>query len=578
MKLRIKILVTAVSFSVTMVRASAADFTEVPVADLPGLDSSTVAWGDYDNDGRLDFLVTGTTNNTGTGGITQLWRNTGTGFTNVPLPGVQGVVFGNAGWVDYDNDGRLDFLVTGTTNGILTGTILQLWHNTGAGFQDTTAAVLPGLTKVNQSSVLWGDFDNNGTKDLLILGHWSGGRLTQIWRNTGTAFTNATPALAPGLPGLDNGAVAAGDYDNDGWLDLLISGESSTGRVAQVWHNTGTGFTNVTGVVAPQLAGVAYSAAAWGDYDNDGRLDFVLTGESSTGRVAQVWRNLGGQFSNVTAAIAPELLGLRYGSATWVDYDNDGRLDLFVAGNRELDTYSAQVFRNTGTGFASSNQELSGVFSTSAPSSAWGDYDNDGRIDVLITGSSASGGVAKLWHSTVATTNAPAPAPANLACTVSDNEFQFVWSPVNDTESGTNLTYNIRIGTLPSGSDVVGPQADLATGYRRVPALGNVQLGTNATFYLPSGTYYWSVQAVDGALAGGAFSPEQVVTVGSPTLSIMRSGTNVIVSWIPATPGWILQESSGLTASGWTNSATGALNPATFEAKGLTRLFRLHKP
>src|SRR5262245_12241298 len=93
-------------------------FTDIG-AGLPGVSDSPVPLGDYDNDGRLDILLTGfSTNASGnTVEISQVWRNTGVGFTNIHLP-LPVVSFGWTAWGDYNNDGRLDFVLTGTTNSL----------------------------------------------------------------------------------------------------------------------------------------------------------------------------------------------------------------------------------------------------------------------------------------------------------------------------------------------------------------------------------------------------------------------------------------------------------------------------
>jgi len=164
------------------------------------------------------------------------------------------------------------------------------------------------------------------------------------------AFLNATPWFTPGLPGVHHASVAWGDYDNDGRLDFLLTGSSNdvpSGAVAQVWRNTGSGFSNVTATVAPALPGVAASSVAWGDYDNDGRLDFLLTGDTGSGRISQVWRNTGSGFANVAATVPPGLPGVNNGSAAWGDYDNNGRLDLLLTGWGGSDGVS-QVWRNIG--------------------------------------------------------------------------------------------------------------------------------------------------------------------------------------------------------------------------------------
>src|SRR5204863_47803 len=149
---------------------------------------------------------------------------------------------------------------------------------------DMTAIVAPGVPGVGGSSVAWGDYDNDGRPDFLLTGQtgWDSSGLgifiSQIWRNTGSGFSNVTGTVAPGLPGVYVGSVAWADYDHDGRLDFLLTGLGASGPISQVWRNTPSGFTNVTASVAPGLQSVAYSSVSWGDYDNDGKLDFLLTG------------------------------------------------------------------------------------------------------------------------------------------------------------------------------------------------------------------------------------------------------------------------------------------------------------
>jgi hypothetical protein len=293
-------------------RNTGSGFTNVPVPGLPVVESGSVTWGDYDNDGRLDFLLTGSV---GGSPLTQLWRNTGGGFTNVPIPGLPGVVTSSVAWGDYDNDGRLDFLLTGSVGG---SPLTQLWRNTGGGF---TNVPIPGLPGVYGSSVAWGDYDNDGRLDFLLTGLG----VSQLWRNTGGGFTNVP---IPGLPGVYLSSVAWGDYDNDGRLDFLLTGTPDFSTfVSQLWRNTGSGFTNVP---IPGLPGVLTGSVAWGDYDNDGRLDFLLTGNTGDTRVSQLWQNTGSGFTNVPV---PGLPRVNWPSVVWGDYDNDGRLDFLLTGS-----------------------------------------------------------------------------------------------------------------------------------------------------------------------------------------------------------------------------------------------------
>lgn len=184
-------------------------FIQTSTPGLPGVNNSSVAWGDYDNDGRLDFLLLGFA----TGEyVSQLWRNTGSGFTNVPIAGLAGVVESSVAWGDYDNDGRLDFLLTGQE---LDGNrISQLWRNTGSGFDNVTFSNLPGAFA---GSLAWGDFDNDGRLDFLLTGfNASGQRLTQLWRNEVGGFETFD---VPGLTQLLGTARRRGAIMTmtDGW-------------------------------------------------------------------------------------------------------------------------------------------------------------------------------------------------------------------------------------------------------------------------------------------------------------------------------------------------------------------------
>jgi Concanavalin A-like lectin/glucanases superfamily/FG-GAP-like repeat len=477
-------------------------------AGLTGVDRGSVAWGDWDNDGRLDILLTGQplTNSSGDF-VSELWQNNGTGFTQAVF-GLPGGFESSVAWGDYNNDDRLDFLFAGR-------------------FTDLPVVLRPGSTLVVsnffdvigfgslgvfQASVAWGDYDNDGRLDTLLTGATefviaAESPATQIWRNTGNGFT----FINAGLPAVFQSSVAWADYDNDGRLDFLITGRTnkavlSAVAISQIWRNTGTGFTNINA----GLPGVFQSSAAWGDYDNDGRLDILLAGATQgfipTNPICQVWRNTGTGFTNINAGLP----GVFQSSAAWGDYDNDGRLDILLTGttNGSGTGAVAQIWRNTGTGFTNINAGLPGVFTSSSP---WGDYDNDGRLDILITGTNAtSGRISQVWRNRTSVTNTPPTAPTGLSVAHVGNTVILSWNASSDAQTpASGLTYNVRIGTTPGGSDVMGPMAS-ASGLRRLPQMGNAQERLLAYFEAATlgQPYYWSVQAVDSALAGSPFAAE----------------------------------------------------------------------
>lgn len=440
-------------------------FFLTPISGLPGVGRGSVAWGDYDEDGRLDFLLTGYYFDGAHNYVSQLWRSMGNGFSNVTAsvaPSLPGVADSSVAWGDYDNDGWLDFLLTGYFFDGVQNYVSQLWRNTGGGFSNVTASVAPGLAGAGFGSAAWSDYDNDGRPDFLLTGIHLTNSVSQLWRNTGTGFSNVTATVAPGLPGVYNGSVAWGDYDNDGHLDFLLTGmtNGATG-LSQLWRNTVSGFSNVTASVAPGLPEV--SSVAWGDYDSDGRLDFLLTGYDGGNFVSQLWRNTGGGFSNQTATVAPGLPGV---------YDS------FVA---------------------------------------WGDYDNDGRLDILHTGTTADGAyVSQLWRNHQSASNSSPTTPFGLSMVTAGTHAALTWAAANDAQTPTAaLSYNLRVGTSPGASDVVSPQS-LASGFRLKPALGIVGSGTNRLVPVQFGvTHYWSVQTVDNGFAASAFASEQSFTMNS---------------------------------------------------------------
>ena len=457
--------------------------------------AGSVAWGDFDNDGRLDILLTGDEEQ-GVFQHTELWRNTGSSFTNFALI-PPGVADSSVAWGDCDNDGKLDILITGQASDPGFHKIARVLNlgSTFGGFD-----LPPG---VFESSVAWGDYDNDGRLDILLTGATDSlGSISQIWRNTGNGFTTNNA----GLPGVAFGSSAWGDYDNDGRLDILLTG----GGISQLWRNTGNGFTNINAGL-PAASGGSGSVA-WGDYDNDGRLDILIAG--------QVWRNTANGFTNINAGL-PGVSG----PVAWGDYDNDGRLDILLSG--PSGNKISQVWRNTGSGFTNINAGLPGV---SASSSAWGDYDNDGRLDILLTGSSTNGNISRVWRNNTPLTNTPPTAPTGLSVSNAlGGTMIFRWNASSDTQTpASGLSYNVRIGTTPGGGEIVSPMA-ASTGLRCLPQLGNAQMVTFRLIHNPplGQPIYWSVQAVDTSFAGGPFALEQsftLNTVFTPTNGIPVPG------------------------------------------------------
>jgi hypothetical protein len=484
--------------------------------NLPGLIEGGMAWGDYDQDGRLDLFITG--NETPEGkGTSKLYHNTGGDFDDQTslLPGLPQLGSSAAAWGDYDNDGRLDLMITG---GTLTERTSKLYHNTGTGFEDQSS-LLPGLPQVWNGSLAWADYDNDGRADLLLTGSALGiaKPVSKLYHNLGNGFEDQSRQL-PNLPGVQHSAVAWGDYDRDGRLDLIITGYTGpgSGSASKLYHNTGNGFEDQSGLL-PSLPGISDGSLAWGDYDNDGWLDLMLTGQSGPERHSKLYHNTGNGFEDQSSQL-PGLSGVQYSAVGWGDYDNDGRLDLILTGDTGSELV-ARLYHNTTNGFASISLSDLSLPRISVSSVVSGDYDNDQKLDLLLTGYSSSGPISRLIHNLIATANEVPTAPTSLSSQVmnSGQRVKLSWQAANDGQTPQlGLTYNLYVSDTPGGQNILSPMANQKTGYRRVVQLGNSQILNFSLEGLTVGkTYYWSVQAIDGAFAGSAFAPEQSFTISS---------------------------------------------------------------
>jgi hypothetical protein len=492
------------AYSVNMIGASYGDeisfttlnyFTDIG-AGFTGVYDSSSSWGDFDNDGDLDLIITG---DSGSGNLSsKIYRNDSGTFTDINA-GLTGISYGSSEWGDYDNDGDLDLIIAGDTG---SGRVTKIYRNDNGTFSEITTSI-PG---VNCSSVAWGDFDNDGDLDLFVSGYYSeeghqAEGFAEIYRNDDGAFV----AISSGITGVYNSSASWCDYDNDGDLDLLVTGNTGFAYTSRIYNNNSGVFTDI----GAGLTGVERGRSVWGDYDNDGDMDILITGYTGSNGTAIVYRNNGnGTFTDIIAGLA----GVESNSAAWGDYDNDGDLDILISGSG-----TSVIYRNDNGIFTDIGAGLTGTVSSSV---SWADYDNDGDLDAFLSGLHVIGSffeyefVSKLFRNNSSVANTKPSAPSNLAYIQDQNGLHFSFDPATDAETpSAGLTYNIDIdigdGTIKTAS------SDLTTGYKRVPSMGNIQQRTSWTLdieappeMIPQQIFdmIWKVQAVDNCFAGSAFA------------------------------------------------------------------------
>lgn len=307
---------------------------------------SAARWGDYDGDGDLDMLVTGITEKITVSGleetpISRIYINENNSFSDQAIDLSTGVYDGEAAWGDYDADGDFDIAVIGASSLDAPITpVTRIFRNDGNGVFTALSTNIPGLTL---SSLAWSDYDSDGDLDLTISGSEENGHfLTAVYRNDGgDAFTPS----GIDLPGLAHSAVAWGDYDGDGDPDLVLSGGALDPQlmrgVTQVYRNDGGVLTNIDAKFEGWMTG----KARWGDWDLDGDLDLLLTGQHTpTGQtILKLYLYDGSGF--VESNAFKGFSGISYGDIGFADYNGDGDLDVITMG-KQGDDLSFRFFMN----------------------------------------------------------------------------------------------------------------------------------------------------------------------------------------------------------------------------------------
>ena len=292
---------------------------------------------------------------------------------------VQPELFAAAGgqpncWADFDNDGNLDLFV-----GFKADLPNRLYHNDHGKFTEVAGNL--GLADLPDTrAAAWGDFNADGNLDLYIGFSRRAGIPNKLYRNEGNGehFTDVARELGVDVKG-ETRQISWIDFDNDGRVDLFVAFRDAPNML---FHNEGNRFVDVAkdlGVDDPRKT----VGAVWFDYNLDGRLDLFVANQDGT--LNGLFRNDGNRFVDVAHEMGMDAAGRPSTSGSngpsVIDYNNDGHLDLFVAG------YGANfLFKNDGHGnFTDVAPALGVAGGEKATPSNWGDYDNDGLPDVYVS-------------------------------------------------------------------------------------------------------------------------------------------------------------------------------------------------
>jgi len=343
---------------------------EVGIGDVGTL-GQTAAWGDFNSDGWQDLIVTNTDFSSPPNVF--LFRNNGNEFADVTeRSGIFDLPVRSAAWADFDNDGFLD-LVVGT---IMAGSPPILYKNLNGGvFEDVSDEA--GITKQGGiiGHTVWADYNGDGLVDLFQ----ANTGVSFLYRNEGDG-TFSEVSLGSGLGEffLTNSAIWF-DFNNDGFPDLFLANDGLNTFYLNNGDGTFTDITNESGLGGdPNWDSVS---ACVGDFNGDGFLDLYV-GNISSSRNALYRNNGDGTFTDVTFETGTEDVGDAR-TCAWVDFDGDGLIDLFTTNHLN----PTRLFRNLGNGnFVDVAPQIGLDSPIDVFAAPWGDYNNDGFMDVFLNG------------------------------------------------------------------------------------------------------------------------------------------------------------------------------------------------
>ncbi len=544
-------------------------------------------FGDYDADGWLDLLLTSGNNTTllkGNGNWDgKIVHNDAGGYEEL-----RSITHGSSAWLDYNNDGNLDFVIIGSLSG---APCIQLYKNNGNNSftkDETNTAALASaaitnytlndkgeLVTDNQSRNHFAiaDFNNDGWVDLIVNGSNSADgsrKLAYFVNNNGTFALNNNA----GLSGIDGGTVWAADFNNDSYMDFAVTGYAY-GWQTFIYYNDGDGtFTPTELLNNGYSAGAQYGTLLGMDINNDGWQDIIFGGncwgDGYTAGMHVFMNNGDGTFGN--PVISPGISGWNryWGQMACGDLNNDGYMDFVFHsnwGNNYLTDCTMLVLNNGDNTFTSVTAGQNG--SAREGGIAIFDQNHDGKLDLHVFGygdddSQNPAGSSKWFNNfMVNTTNVTAytapSVPANVEYVQEGNDVVLVWDAATDAISP--VRYNVYAKNKATGAVFTQAPANIETGALKYFNHGAFLTTTTWTFRgLNAAEYEFGVQAVNNGYLASTFAVATERTPATVTAETINVGnwTLSIASNIEATLSYDGRVILNANKAAWGNGAGNA--------------------
>jgi len=456
-----------------------------------------------------------------------------------------GLYYSSLALADYDNDGDWDLFELGMIDASNPAFIYYI--NDGVSF----ANEINFSDVYKEGSITFLDYNRDGQLEFFVTGDDTSNKNAILYSNNTGLLSNS----GQNFTGVEFGSAGIIDGDFDGDLDLFYSGLASvdirnysknennnyipnsfldgvtpkrfasnvfcyinntinlfssgysgTNRLFEIFSLIEGQFLNTE-----NLTGVERGSINCLDFDNDNDLDLLLTGTttgSNAGAISKLYSQEAGVFNLNNSGFEEAYVS----SSTFGDVNNDGTLDIAISGRNGTNAYFTELYSNINNIFLPLEIELQGL---SLSSIVIFDYDYDGDSDLIVSGQYSGPDFRTLIYKSnyhnIKNNTIPEP-PDKVDVSYQNNMLFINWSRGNDSEQGQNgLYYNLRVGTSSGGNDIVsgkyGGSSNPTSGY-----IGNMQQRINISLNVSQTTYFVSVQSIDAGLRSGNWSTQETYT------------------------------------------------------------------
>lgn len=440
-------------------------------------------WADLNNDGQLDYLLFSITHDHKVIPLILTIDNDKLVSDTLQIDEYQEANFLVD---DINNDNKLDIIFTGKLHNVYS---LRIFENEGDfSFRQDTIMI----DSIYADQIVSVDLNRNGRKDIIINGlDENKNPIVKIFENK----VDGWHELESDFEGLLQGKLIAFDYNNDGYQDILINGlGADQNPVIHLWENGGDYKFEKKN---HPFEGLVSGDVSFGDLDSNGFFDLIFTGLNNQGlAITNLYLNNQGQFEYESISVDSI-----YNSQLFIaDLNSDGNCDFVLKGEDGLKGINS-VMLNDGNG----NFNPGEIPNSSSSYQSFGDYDNDGDLDLIQAISNSDSMKIILLENITGEKNLGPAVPTNPIAIQGKNSVYIKWTPGIDDHTDTlAITFDMFIGKNDWDGSALSPGFDLNNLYRTKVAHGNQGVLPFAAYHeFEPGIYSYGIQSEDNALYAG---------------------------------------------------------------------------